>query len=78
MRKLSLVRIIAEHIVDNDISEEGMLSQLPVDIQEMYQIQIELKKARIVVRAEIEKAHIEQEIRFRDLEINRQNREVRH
>lgn len=73
MRKLSLVRTIVEHIVDNDISEEDVLSQLPIDKQEMYQPQIELEKVRIAARAEIKAAHIGQEIRFRELEINRQN-----
>lgn len=57
-----------DHIVDNDISEEDVLSQLPIDIQEIYQPQIELEKVRIAARAEIEKAHIGQEIRFRELD----------
>lgn len=43
MRTASLVRVIAEHMVDNDISEEEILNQLSVDVQEMSQSQIELE-----------------------------------
>lgn len=43
----------------------------------MSQPQIELEKGRITVRAEIERERIEQEVRFRELEINRQSNETR-
>lgn len=57
-RKASIVRVIAEHLVDNDVFEEETLSQLQVDIQDLTPNQLELEKAKIKIaaRAEIEKA----------------------
>lgn len=84
MIKASLVKVIAEHMVNNDIFEDEILNQLLVDVQEMSQAQFELEKAKIDVRTElekacieVEKASIEQEIRFKELEIGRQDSEVR-
>lgn len=38
MSKSKLVRVVTEHMVDNDIFNEGMLNQLPVEIQVLYQV----------------------------------------
>lgn len=47
MRKSNLVRTIAEHMVYINIFEEEILNQLLIDVQEMYQAQIELEKASL-------------------------------
>lgn len=52
-RKSILVRTISEHMEDNNIFEEEILSQLPIDVEVMSRAQIELEKARIAARAEI-------------------------
>lgn len=76
MRKASLVRVIVEHMVDDDISEEEILNQLPADVREMTLAEMELVEAKIEVRTELETARIEQEIRFREIAISRQDTEV--
>lgn len=40
-RKSILVRTISEHMEDNNIFEEEILSQLPIDVQVMSRAQIE-------------------------------------
>lgn len=77
MRKAILMRIRAVHIVNNDIFEEEILNQLSIDVREMSQAQIELVKTKIYATTEIEKTRIEQEFKFRELEISRQDIEVR-
>lgn len=58
MRKVNVVRGIAEHMSDNDVFEEETLSQLQVDTQELPPMQKELEKTRIATGGEIEKARI--------------------
>lgn len=57
MGKSGLTTII-EHI-NNDIFEEEMLNQLPLDVQEISQAQIDLEKAKLTARTDIGKARIE-------------------
>lgn len=45
MRKSILVRMFAEHMVDNNILEEEIFSQLPIYVQEMSQARIKLEKS---------------------------------
>lgn len=52
MRKTNIIKIIAEHIVDNDILEEDILDQLQ-ETQELMSTQIELEKARIITRKKL-------------------------
>ena len=59
MRKIPLVRTVTEHMVDNGIFEENILSDLVTDLPRLSQAQLELEKARI--EAETEKAKIEAE-----------------
>ena len=74
-RKATLVRIVAEHMVDNDIFHQEILDQLPVDAREMSPNQLELEKTRITAQfnaqARIEEARIIQETRLRELELER-------
>lgn len=49
-------------MVDNDILEEGTLNQLPVEMQELTQAQLERDKYRISTEAEREKVGIGAEI----------------
>lgn len=50
MRKVILVRLIAEDMIDNEIFEEEILNQLPVDVQEISQAQIEPEKDKLTAR----------------------------
>lgn len=88
MRKTQLVRIVAEHMVDNDVFDVEELCQLSIDTSELSQAHLELEKAKIEAeakvrgeaeraKAEIEKARIEQETRFRELDERRELHEAR-
>lgn len=77
MRKSQLMRIIAEHMVDNDRFDEEVLEDLPAEKTTMTPDQVELEKARIMAKAEVEKARIEQEIRMSELSIAHQPQQVR-
>lgn len=46
MRKAELIRIISEHMVDDDILVEDVLLQFPADMVELSQTQLELEKAK--------------------------------
>lgn len=65
MRKTEIVRLIIEHMTDNNIFGEEALDEQPVEITNMSAAQIELEK--ILTRVEIEKARMEQEIRLREI-----------
>ncbi len=56
MRKANLVRLIAEHMVANDVLPEEVMDQLPPPPLEMSQAQLELENTRIMVQAETERA----------------------
>lgn len=67
-------------MVDKNILEEDTLKQLPVEMQELSQAQLEREKYRIStepemekvgIEAEIEKARNEQKSRFREIEEKR-------
>ena len=57
MKKSNLIRVIAELMVNNDIFKEEVLEKLRVESQELSSMLMELVKARIMVRAEIENIH---------------------
>lgn len=88
MRKTQLVRIVAEHMADNDVFDVEELCQLSIDMSELLQAHLELKKAKIEAeakvraeaeraKAEIEKARIKQVTRFRELDERRELHEAR-
>lgn len=60
-RKTQLAKIIAEHMVDNDVFDDEVLSQFPVETPELSQSQVEIEKARIEARARTEAAKVEAE-----------------
>lgn len=64
MRKDRLIRVIAKHMVDENIFEEAILGELPSEPIKMTPEQVELEKARIQAQMELEKARIEQETRL--------------
>ena len=78
MRKDELVRKITEHMVDGNVFKETALEELPREIAKIIPEQIELEKARIQARMELErnrmeleKARIEQEKRLREIDLVR-------
>lgn len=60
MWKLHLVRIVSEHMVDNDIFEESTLDNLETGATGLSQTQLELEKAKVEVR--IRQARIAAEV----------------
>jgi len=56
MRKANLIRLIAEHMVDNDVLPEEVMDKLPPPPLEMSQAQLELEKTRIMAQAETKRA----------------------
>ena len=56
MRKNSVIRTIAEHMVDEDILEVDILEDLPIESTTTTPEIIALKKSRIQVKLELEKA----------------------
>ena len=68
MRKDELVRMLTEHMEDENVFEETTLEELPRETEKMTPEQVESEKARIQARVEsernrreLEKARIEQE-----------------
>ena len=55
MRKDELVRKTTEHMVDENVFKETALGELPREIVKMTLEQIELEKARIQARMELER-----------------------
>ena len=47
MKKIHLVRTVAEHMVDNDLFEEDVLNDLVTDTPKLSQAPLELEKAKI-------------------------------
>ena len=85
MRKLELVRKIAEHMVDENVFEEAALEELPTEIIRMTPEQIELEKVKIQAqmelernKMELEKAKIQQETRLREVDLAIRGREESH
>lgn len=70
---MNIVKVIAGRMLNNDIFEEEMLSQLQMVIQELTFTQVKLKKARTAARTVIDNARIEQETRFRELKLSERN-----
>lgn len=73
MRKIE----ITEHMVDNDTFDEETLEDFPREETNMSTAQMELEKTRILARAKIEKAKIEQETRIREMGIRQTSDENR-
>ena len=71
MRKNRVIRTIAEHIVHGDIFEVELLGDLPIESITMTPEQIELEKSRIQTKLELEKARLEQETRWLEVELMR-------
>ena len=69
MRKEKLVRIISEHIVDEQIFEAEILDSLPTESTNLTAEQIELEKYKLQTRLELKKAKMEQEIRLREIRL---------
>ena len=69
MRKEKLVRIISEHMVDEQIFEAEILDRLPSESTNLTAEQIELEKYKLQTRLELEKAKMEQEIRLREIRL---------
>ena len=69
MGKEKLVRIISEHMVDEQIFEAEILDRLPTESTNLTAEQIELEKYKLQTRLELEKAKIEQEIRLREIRL---------
>ena len=69
MRKERLVRIISEHMVDEQIFEAEILDRLPAESTNLTVEQIELEKYKLQTRLELEKAKMEQEIRLREIRL---------
>ena len=69
MRKEKLVRIISEHMVDEQIFEVEILDRLPTELTNLTAHQIELEKYKLQTRLELEKAKMEQEIRLREIRL---------
>ena len=69
MRKEKLVRIISEHIVDEQIFEVEILDKLPTESTNLTAEQIELEKYKMQTRLELEKAKMEQEIRLWEISL---------
>ena len=69
MRKERLVRIISEHMVDEQIFEAEILDRLPAESTNLTAEQIELEKYKLQTRLELEKAKMEQEIRLREIRL---------
>lgn len=77
LQKAQLIRVIMEHTIDNNVFDEDMLNQAPVEIRDLSQAQLGLEKFRISTKAkrekathkaEIEKVKIEQETQFQEIE----------
>ena len=75
MRKEKLVRIISEHMVDEQIFEAEILDRLPTESTNLTAEQIELEKYKLQTRLELEKAKMEQEIRLREIRLTEIRRE---
>ena len=69
MRKEKLVRIISEHMVDEQIFEAEILDRLPAKSTNLTAEQIELEKYKLQTRLELEKVKMEQEIRLREIRL---------
>ena len=69
MRKEKLVRIISEHMVDEQIFGAEILDRLPAESTNLTAEQIELEKYKLQTRLELEKAKMEQEIRLREIRL---------
>ena len=80
MRKTQQVKIVVEYTINNIFDEEA-LYRLSVHAPELSQAHLKLEKAKIKanakVKVEIEKARIEQEIRFPELEERRELHDAR-
>lgn len=72
-RKANIIKVIAEHVVDNDVFEEDMLQQVQMDTQELTPTKLKLEKARIAACVVIDKARIEQESKSRELVLKERN-----
>ena len=75
MRKEKLVRIISEHMVDEQIFEAEILDRLPTESTNLTAEQIELEKYKLQTRLELEKAKMEQEIRLREIRLTEKRQE---
>ena len=69
MRKKKLVRIISEHMVDEQIFEAEILDRLPSESTNLTAEQVELEKYKLQTRLELEKVKMEQEIRLREIRL---------
>ena len=63
VRKIRLIRTLAEHMVDEDIFEADILEDLPTESTTMTPGQIGLEKSRIQAKLELEKAWLKLETR---------------
>ena len=86
MRKTQLIKIVSEHMVDNDVFEERILDDLETDSPSLSHAQVELEKARIEMEkvrieaekeVELEKIRLSKETRSRESEVRRTIREER-
>ena len=66
MKKERLVRIISEHMVDEQIFEAEILDRLPAESTNLTAEQIELEKYKLQTRLELK---MEQEIRLREIRL---------
>lgn len=78
MRKEKIVRIIVEHMIDEQIFEPEMLERIPGEPTKLSAEQIELERYKIQTRLELEKAKLEQEVRLREIRLAEMARQPGH